>query len=408
MLTAIFGVMLQALSPTDAANFYFLDAMPIIALGFFISLLLIGILYMLGNFFQSQDLLTMAKDNVGALAFSAIIVLLFMFLFTTFSGLSQALVCGGECSNHLDAARQSVVMLKSKLWSLYFNLYAYELIFAFLSTMGFSIPLSAINPTTLAGFMVSMPSISFSPLSGLAPLSNAHTIVVEAVGTMMIAVLARQVILEFVMNYMYVFFALGAAMRAFIFTRKTGASLLALCAVAYFVYPVAVVFTNYSIFKIYEPTDLGVVPTAMGYCKDPQALLEYSQKLQSEKSALYSTSLAKEETKWYTFWNGLESAGGFIGETGLGISKVFYTFSGTHFMDVTKHIVAFTASASVSPIIFSAFFDFLMIEIQNMVQFMVLIFVSFLLELMIVITSYRSLSTFMEGESEIFGLSKLM
>lgn len=374
--------------------------MPLAIVALIASAGIIALMYMLGSALQSQDILALAKDNLGSLIMSGIIVLLFFALFAIVSSVVNAIACGGTCADHVAAAYQSVLMVRAKLISLYMQLYVYEIVFGFLSTLGFSIPIPAFNPATMVGLFISIPSISFSPLAGLTPLSNAHTVVVEAVGTALLMVLARQVLLEFIMNYMYPFFALGIGLRAFSFTKRTGSSMLALAAVAYFVYPLAVLFTNYVIFDQYRPAEFNVVPTAIGYCEDPAGLTAVAEEFggtEGAREALYTASIPKDTTPWYAFWDFLESAADFLFESVKMIAYTFYTFNAKLLFGMI-----------LSPVLFSAFYDFLIMEIQTQVQFLVLVFVAFMLEIVITITMYRALASFMEGETEIFGISKLM
>lgn len=376
---------------------YYDPIFPLIALAFIASAGLTALMYMLGNALQSQDMLAMGKDNLANLVFSAIIVLLFFAFFVLFTDIAGAIACGGPC-DPLEAAYYGVLLLRTKLMSLYVNLYFYEIVFGFLSTLGFSIPLPAVNPATLGSLLISMPSFSFAPLSGLTPVSNAHTVVVEAVGTALLMVLARQVILEFIMRYMAIFFVFGAGLRAFSFTRRTGSSILALCAAAYFVYPLAIMLTNYMIFQAYTPTNFGVVPTAIGYCENPEDITELSERFDTEReNELYKMSLNRDQSNWYSFWNFFVDAAEFVGSAIKSMLKTLVSFN-----------MLYILGLALSPMMFSVFFDFLIMEIQVLVQFLVLTFVSFVIEIIIVITMYRGIAMFLEGEAEIFGISKLM
>lgn len=398
MLPVPMAAALLAAYPTfqDALSGYFTDVLPLILASFAISLFVTALMYMAGSALQSQDLLALGKDNLANLFFSAIIVFMFLALFAIFQQFASAIACGQPC-DHLQAAYSSVLMLRSKLMSLYFNLYFYELIFGFLSTLGFSIPLPALGPASLLAFIINLPTISFAPLSGLTPLSNAHTIVVEAVGTALLAVLARQVLLEFVMKYMFVFLVIGAGLRSMWFTRRTGSSILALAGVSYFVYPLAVLLSNYLIFQAYEPANFGVIPTSIGFCEDSTTLGSLSVMFASERSNLYNASIPKSETKWYMFWNTLVDGANYVGESASMMLKVLWSFN----MNLAYLLI-------LSPMAFSTFLDFLFIEIQTQVQFLVLVFVCFVTEIIITITMYRGVAMLIEGESEIFGISKLM
>lgn len=392
--------LLAATTFLGALHENYLTMFPLIALAFMISAGISALLYMASSALQSQDLLGMAKNNLADLIMSGIIVLLFFALFGIISQIACILAIGGggfQCEDHVTAAYQSILFLRSKLISIYSQLYVYEILFGFLSTLGFSIPVPALSPATLLTMLITIPSLSFSPLSGLAPISNAHTVIVELVGTALIMVLARQVILEFILRYLFIFFALGAGLRAFSLTRKTGSSILALCAVAYFVYPLAVIFTNYLIFQAYHPTNFGVVPTAAGYCEDPETMKNLAEDFKDERETLYHPGLTKNTSFWYRFWQFLLDAINFLGKSIMMVLKVLFSFNALQLFFLV-----------LSPVAFSTFYDFLLIEIQSMTQFLVVVFVAFFVEIVLTITMYRSLASFMEGETEIFGISKLM
>lgn len=375
---------------------FLLPYFPLIVAAFVASAGITALMYMLGNALRSQEMLAMSKDSLSNLVFSGILVFMFVAIFELFSQIAAAIVCNGPC-DYLEVAYYAIVLLRTKLLSLYGNLYFYEIIFGFLSTLGFSIPLSALNPLTLGSMLISMPQFSFAPLSGLTPISNAHTIIVEAVGTALLMALARQVILEFIIQYFAVFFMLGICLRSFAFTRKTGSSILALSAVAYFVYPLAILFTNYMIFEVYHPTNFGVVPTTIGFCDDPKELDYLSEQFKAESDELYGTNLEKRSSNWYAFENTLVSGMEFLAKFANTLIKTLVFFDW-----------AFIFRIVFSPILFKLFFDFMIMEVQVLIQFLVLTFVSFFLEIVIVITAYRSVASFIEGETEIFGISKLI
>lgn len=394
--------LLVPLAPEQMVQNSLISMLPIIAILLFIEVMVIALFYMLGNAMQSQNVLAIAKDNMGSLAFTVVIIGLFTFLFSLFSSLTSALVCEGTC-DFLEAARYSTLMLKSKLISEYLKLYVWDFFFTFMGSMGFSIPLIALSPATLTGFLISFPSISFSPLSGLLPLGNAHTIIVEAVGTAMLAVIARQTILEFVMNYMPAFFVVGAALRAWSFTRRTGSSLLAICVVAYFVYPSAILFTNYAIFQAYHPPELGLMPTTVSLLTNsPEQLEEYAKNLEEKENELFEPETPKTESSWYNFWTYLGELISFIFGSFLDWAKLATKL-------LSKSVLGFVFAATfTSPYFFSSFFDFLVIELQSAAQLLSLVFISFVVEIIIVISMYRSIATLLEGELEIFGLNKLV
>lgn len=378
---------------------FFLNSFPLIAIGFIISASLTALLYMAGTTLESQDLVAMGKENLSNFIFSAIIVLMFFVFFAIFSEVASAFACSVPCS-HLEAAYQSMIMLKLKTFSLYLDLYFYEIVFGFLSTLSVNLPAPAFDPISFLGFKLIIPQFSIAPFSGLTPLSTAHTIVLEAVGTGVFLVLVREVLLDFIMKYTFIFFIFGAILRSFSFTSRTGSGILAITAVMFFIYPLSALLTNYLVFQAYEPTNFGVVPTAIGFCDNSKDLMMLSQAFSAESEALYETEIPKSKTPWYFFgehiWSGIK----FMWESGKELLKVLLLFN-LLVPDQGTNII-------FSPFSFSTLIDFFFIEIQTLAQFIVLIFVSFVIEIIISITMYRAIASVIDAETEIFGINKLI
>jgi hypothetical protein len=373
------------------------DTMGMIAASIFLSVLITAIMYMAGNFMQSQDIIAKAKDNLGNVVFTGILVLLFGGLYLIFTQLSTAIACEGTPCTHVGAAKAAVDILLGKMWSLYMDMYFYELLFGLLSTLSLSIPITTIDPATLGGLSIVIPSISISPFAGFGPLSNAHTIVVEAISSLMMLTYARAALLDFIGRYIHIFFALGLCLRSFFFTRRTGSSILALCATAFFVYPLAVLFTNYIIFTVYVPGNFGYVPTVVGFCSDPTATQDIADAMISERNELYATQIKPPTSAFGVLWSAIKATGSFLWETGKGVSKSWWTLDGEWYK------LIFWA-----PPMFTTFYDFLMIELQTKVQFIALVTISFVFEIIITITMYRAFADIVEGEAEIFGINKMI
>lgn len=386
------------------------SVIPLALLAFFTSLLIVSLLYMLSNFLQSPDLAKFARENLISTIFAGFIAVLFFLFFGIIGHFSSLIACENQCKDHLEVAKYGVEIVKSKIWSLYWQLYVFEIMMGLLSTLTFSVPLGALlfiitrNPI----FSVSSPSLTFMPFAGLAPLVDAHTKVVDFVGFAMLGIIARGILIDFVANYMYIFFALGLVLRSFVFTKKTGASLLAIAAIAYFVYPLSVILTNYLLFEVYKPVNFASVPSAITFCREGENIVKIAELFNREVNKFYEAELSKVvEKPWYSkVWEIIK----------IMASTAYHTVSGTFNVLVSffphilynPHSPTITFYNFLTPVgtIFKTFYSYVLAEIQIQIQFLVIVIVSFVLEIIISITSYRALAAFMEGETEIFGLTE--
>ena len=93
----------------------------------------------------------------------------------------------------------------------------------------------------IPAFKVIGVDISFLPWVMLNPLNQAHTMIVDLIGTAMAAVTAQNMLLKFIeVSALPVFLPLGLMFRAFPFTRKTGSTIIAVVVAAYFIYPMSI------------------------------------------------------------------------------------------------------------------------------------------------------------------------
>jgi len=97
----------------------------------------------------------------------------------------------------------------------------------------------------ISAFKVIGVDISFLPWVILNPLNQAHTMMVDLIGTAMAAVTAQNMLLKFIeIAALPVFLPLGLMLRAFPFTRRTGSTIIAVVIAAYFVYPVSILINE--------------------------------------------------------------------------------------------------------------------------------------------------------------------
>ena len=184
------------------------SAFTIIGLSLGVSVAAVSISYMVAYALQSAQMVALAKEELAALLFTAFI-LFFWFsldgiLNSATTGLlgasipagsplqdivSSGTTTGGYTYSHLNLALASLEILEQKLKDSYIDLYLFEALIGFLSTISFPLgsPLFAVN----------IISFSFAPFTGLALLSSAHTTVVESVGYLLMLVWSKWFILVF-------------------------------------------------------------------------------------------------------------------------------------------------------------------------------------------------------------------
>ncbi|MFZ5501849.1 MAG: hypothetical protein ACOY58_08085, partial [Candidatus Micrarchaeota archaeon] len=239
-----------------------------------ICVMVVALMYMISYFLQSPEMVALAKEELAALILTVFIIFFFVgsdsLLNSAVNGLlisslppqAQSIVqgttSGGMTKSHVDFALGSVGIIYQKLKSQYIDLYLFEILIGFLSTISFPIgsPIRAVN----------IISFSLAPFTGLVLLSNAHTVVVEAIGLMITLAWGKEFILYFVRDAVPILlFPFGIILRAVPFFRKTGSSVIAVAFALYFIFPFAVLFSNYLIFDAYNPPDFAYTPSAASY-----------------------------------------------------------------------------------------------------------------------------------------------
>jgi len=244
---------------------------------------------------------------------------------------------------------------------------------------------------------------------------------------MMTFIWAKQFILIFCRDALpVIFLPLGLVMRAIPFLRKTGSSIISICFAGYFVLPFAVLFSNFLIFDVYKPVDFIYAPEHLSiYKTDPgeanvQSEVTGARTQASEKLTALFTGKSAAQTASTTaacYGNAVVnmfcSAGNIITGIGRGIAD----FAGTVW-NIWKFMMGMTGDFASS--FFSGANQFLpssatagmyFFIIDSVVahsQFLVLVIVSTVIEIIFTITMYRNIALIIGGELEIAGLSKII
>lgn len=388
--------------------------------------------YLIAAIFQHPPLDAIKQEELAAFILTFLIVVGWGFLDASMANVTQNLICaanGDLCSNisiagasgggfqsHVSLAYSALNVLFVKLRDIYVNLYLFEVLIGFLSTISF--PIGSLLPG------LNIISFTFMPFDGLVLLSNAHTVVVEAIGYTMMVIIAKQNLLEFAEHAVpLVLLPIGLILRAFPWYRGTGSSLITICVVLYFVYPLSVLLSNYLIFDAYKPANFAYAPTVAevagfsGQERTEAEMREYIESKNEEAEDMLhvfqeggairasvqeacGTGLRGLWCDIKNFFSGIWTAVTGLVHTVWTIGKAMWTFGG----DMLRSILhGFLPSGATGGL-----YTFIVWEVVGVSQFIVLVLFTSVLEIIITVTSYRNIASLIGGEIEIAGLAKLV
>ncbi len=379
-----------------------------------------ALFYILGSFLNHPPLIALAKEELAALIVTVIMIGGWLFFQGTLSQLTCA-IAFGSCNfssnslippTHLGVAWTALEVLFGQLKNIYIHLYLYEVLIGFLSTV--YITLGTFNPG------LALLPVSFPPLVGLSILSNAHTALVEAIGMTMVSVLAKQQLIMFSAYAIPgVFLPLGLVFRAIPFLRVTGSSIISVCVALFFVFPLAVLLSNYMIFDLYKPVDMMYAPTAIGFCKaqadgtPPEtALGEKAAKIEDVRKEwgelMKAPGQNEEGGALATLFNFARGIWNLVAGVAKAAKDIFLFMVGI-FGEFTKGIIGIGWNATAPSVgVTSGLYYFIMEEVVLVSQFVVLVLVCSVFEIILTVTMYRNISLLIGGEMDLIGLSKLV
>jgi len=413
-------------------------ALPIIGVSLGMAVILVALAYMVAYALQSPQLTAIAKEEMAALFFTVFIILFWLSFDTTINGLTTGLLTsslppdyqasiGSSSSNslttsHVNLAIASLHIMDAKLRDAYVDLYLFEALIGFLSTISF--PLGSPFPA------VAIISFSLAPFSGLSMLSKAHTIVVEAVGYLVTIVWGKEFILLFARDAVPLFLLpFGITLRALPFFRKTGSSIIALAFALYFVFPFAVLLSNFLIFDIFQPADFAYTPAAASFFDtdrsqdDMQGVIEEGSDPEGGPTQHLFEQFQAEDAVEESYDDPLDSCvGNVITRFFCSVKNIFNTavaviggFFSTVFA-IWKFMMGLTGDffftgfnnpllpASAS----AGLYHFLIMEITTVSPYLILIMLTTVIEIVITVTMYRNISLLIGGEAELIGLTKVV
>lgn len=137
-------------------------------------------------------------------------------------------------------------VMTSRLAKGYFSLMLTQMFTGLLAgfSSGLSIPL----------FKVLTIDIGLTPWVALGPLNQAHTSIVDLIGTTFAAFTAQNMLLKFIeKSALAVFLPFGLMLRAFPFSRKTGSTVIAVVVACYFIFPISILLDQQIWMLIVDP-----------------------------------------------------------------------------------------------------------------------------------------------------------
>lgn len=406
---------------------------------------LVALNFMVAYALQSPQMVALAREELSALVFSVIILVFWLGMDSILNAVTSSLLISslptslqgtlstGSCSggagpgcvqglstSHITLALATLDILEQKLRSQYIDLYLFEALIGFLSTISFPVgsPIPAVNVI----------SFSLAPFTGLTMLSNAHTVIVEAIGYLITVLWAKQFILLFARDAVpLMLFPLGLILRAVPFYRRTGSSVIALAFALYFVLPFALIFSNYLIFDIFKPADFAYNPASSSFFgtdrnqayfqgqvnqgqngNDTGHMFEQfnapsvvSQTYDQSTDACSGNALIRILCSVRNIvGTAIGVVGGFLGSV-WAMWRFMIGMTGDFFFTAFNNPLMPASTAS-------GLFHFLILEIATISPFIILVMLTTVVEIIIVVTSYRGVSLAIGGEAEIIGLTKVV
>jgi hypothetical protein len=383
---------------------------------------------------NNPQLIAVAKEELSAFVLT-LVILSFWFSSDTIlnaavtgllgTAIPPGIIPGGDAgittlsALHLDVAMSALDTLFVKLKGMYINLYLFEILIGFLSTVSFPIgsPVPGINVI----------SLSLAPFTGLVLLSNAHTTVVEAIGYAMTLIWAKQFVLLFCRDVIpLILLPMGIIMRAFPFYRTTGSSIIAIAVAGYFVLPFTILLTNYMIFDLYEPAEFAYIPETSTLFSGEGLTLgqmegeiehgrgEHADEIRelftqeplaeqgaSEVSACTGNVVRQTLCGAWNILGAVKDVTVELATTAWNIGRFMLGMTGDFFG-------SFWTNPLLPPSVSAGLYYFIITEVSTLGQFLILVIISSVVELIITITMYRNISTLIGGEAEIAGITKIV
>jgi hypothetical protein len=289
-------------------------------------------------------------------------------------------------------------VLLTEMMNQYISLISLEMMLGPISTFGVS--------WFLPEAIVTRFDISVSPMAGLTPISEALIIVTDLVGVGVGTVLMQKLLLLFIhQNVLVIFLPLGLAARGVPFLRKTGSTIIAVCMVLYFVYPLTL-WLNQQVY-------FGIQDKLINWA-NYASIAEICQVKSGESAQAFQDRITTSLQDYMA--TGAEVGSDFSDSGGSGDGailpwstlKSFFSSLFGNLWEIVKFM--FTpwnwALGPMLPV--NYFFEALVDMMTVAMQIFVLNMLFLVNSIIICVTIFRDLSLAIGGEPKIFGISKLV
>jgi hypothetical protein len=319
-------------------------------------------------------------------------------LYFAISGLASAAACGSASCDHIDLALYSISIVENAMFNTYIALYSAEFLIGIVSTMGFYVPV-VVTPVLFLW-------VSISSFAGVEPISNALITIIESMGYLFGLAYARERLVYFFRDVTFtILIPLGFFMRALPFSRRTGSSIIAIAFAGFFAYPLSIALSHQLMFGFVDTAtgtagmDVTSPLPAPALCSQTDVQVgENNEEIGAEWEAIIGDLSTKEyDTSFFgiitgVFW-------GAIGLVGSFFTQFLPAFVGKYNFNLL--------SPTFSPFVHAAYF-YMLQQVVTQVQFAVFVLVTFVFEIIITVTAFRSVSGLLGGEIEILGLTKVV
>ncbi len=386
---------------------------------------------------QHPEHKALANEELAALLFSAFIIGFWVgsdaLFYNLVGAITQGVAAGpsvqGLPTSHIGLSLLQLTVFQEELSSLYLRLSLIDFFIGFMSTLSFNI---GMLPGGIGIF-----SIHIAPYAGLSLIANAMATLIYGVMLLALLTWGKRLLLLFASTAIpIIFLPFGLILRANPFTRTTGSTVIAVCFVLYFVYPLATSLSFYLIFDVYglkfDNTYLEQFTpfkTLMGEQEISGMIDDIGQRDRALSGALPDNYGEAEK-------QASEIGCGVNPNDGLLTKLVKYLFCGidklvgaVRKVPVVGNFIGLVWDAMKAMLSYSgSFFKFLFGSgsillpagmtlavytiltdaIVNISELLVVGLVTTVLEIMISVTMYRNIALLIGGEAELMGLSKLV
>lgn len=286
-------------------------------------------------------------------------------------------------------------ILLAEMMNRYTGLLTLEMMLGTLSTLGTSAYLPEAIITSF--------SVSISPNAGLGLISEATIQLTDLIGVGVGSLVLQKILLVFIHeSLLFIFLPFGIGLRGVPFLRKTGSTIVAVCLVLYFIYPLTIWINSQIYFSVQD---------RLIKWTDYSSLLEICVNNNLNDPAQYKEDVRKGIQEWANqgekISKDMQSEGGGSVTLPYSLGKSLLISMKDNSEAVGNYLIS--PGWALGPVIPANQFFEAMVEIMSTaMQIFVLNALFIVNSIVICVTVFRDVSLAIGGEPRIFGISKLV